>query len=148
MHEFTKRAVGGRPRRRTPFSNRIIAMILTSPLHSLLDNWLIVIAYRGRRTGRMLSTPVEYVRVGARVIVLVADAPAKQWWRNVRADPAVEVVLDGVRRNGQATVGRPQDAGMAADLRRYLARKPRAAAVAARESSAIVRIDLDPVPAR
>ena len=148
MRESTQHAGGGREGRRAPLYNRFVVMILTSPLHALLDGGLTVVRFRGRRTGRMLSTPVEYVRVGERVIVLVANAPAKQWWKNVRANPEVGVVLRVAPRTGRATVGRPRDADMADDLRHYLARKPRSAAVAARESSVIVRIDLDPAATR
>jgi deazaflavin-dependent oxidoreductase (nitroreductase family) len=99
--------------------------VLRSPLRRLLGSGILLVDYRGRRSGRSLTTPAEYVRDGDRLLVLVAHPGDKQWWRNVQEIPVVQVVLDGRSREMIATV----EEGTAArpDLALYASARPRAA---------------------
>ena len=138
--------------------NRLMGMMLRSPFGRLIPG-VMLISYRGRRSGRRLSTPVEYVRAGDRVVVVVGRAKAKQWWRNVRADPEVDVHLEGSDRHGRATVHDAVDAEAIDDLAVYVTRRPstakalgigpdglpdRSALAQAASSTVTVRIDLAP----
>ena len=50
--------------------NPIMASLLRSPLHRWLSRNTMLISVRGRKTGRMLTTPVNYVRVGDELLVV------------------------------------------------------------------------------
>lgn len=108
-------------------SNRPLASLLRSPLGRWLGRSVALVTFSGRRSGRTLSTPVEYVRDGAAALVFVASPDRKQWWRNVRAEPTVRVVLAGQALPMRATV--LDDGGPAAvqALTTYLAARPRLA---------------------
>jgi deazaflavin-dependent oxidoreductase (nitroreductase family) len=101
----------------------------------------MLIPYRGRRSGHTITTPVEPVRDGYRLIVLVAHSGEKQWWRNVREDPKVEVCVDSRVEPAVATVEIGADA--AEDLARYVAARPRSAPLAATfDDVVIVRLEV------
>ncbi len=115
---------------------RLTSTLLKSPAGRGLARSTTVITYRGRTTGRTLSTPVEYVRDGSRVTILVASPERKQWWRNVRAAGEVRLLLDGVERPGLATVLAAP--GAADALAGYVAERPRSAKAAGAGALAVV----------
>jgi deazaflavin-dependent oxidoreductase (nitroreductase family) len=115
---------------------RMTTALLKSRAGRGLARSTTVITYRGRTTGRTLSTPVEYVRDGSRFTILVADPERKQWWRNVRADGEVRLLVEGVERTGRATVLDAPDAAHA--LAGYVAERPRSARAAAAGALAVV----------
>jgi deazaflavin-dependent oxidoreductase (nitroreductase family) len=84
--------------------NSLIVTILRSPLHPLLSGMVIVLRYRGRRSGRRYTIPVQYVEHDNRFVVAALDADRKQWWRNVLARPEVEVLHRGRWRSARAEV--------------------------------------------
>jgi deazaflavin-dependent oxidoreductase (nitroreductase family) len=106
-------------RRPLGMMNSAVLALLHSPLHGLLDPGLCVLTYRGRRTGRRVTLPVVYARDGDRIVVLVGDAPDKQWWRNFTSPAPVEV-RRGVRsRTGTARVVPPDDPSYPTAWRAY-----------------------------
>ena len=117
--------------------------LLRSPLRRVAGSGLMLVTYRGRRSGRVYTTPVEFVRDGDRLLVLVAHPEHKQWWRNVAADPAVQVRLGGRDRMARATVESGAEEA-ADDLAAYTAARPRSTRVAATGNRVVVvRLDLD-----
>lgn len=136
--------MGSSPRHalRSRLVNPVVGAVLRSPLHRFLSGGLMLITYRGRRTGRERTIPVMYAEKGDRLIVLVGDATAKQWWRNLRGGAPVELRLRGGLRRGHATVvtGGPTETG--ALLSTYLTRFPRAARAAGGKQVVMVVIDL------
>jgi hypothetical protein len=50
--------------------NSFIAWLLRSPLHGLLSANTLLITMAGRKTGRPITTPVNYVRDGDRLWVI------------------------------------------------------------------------------
>jgi hypothetical protein len=63
---------------------------------------LTLITVTGRRSGRRYTIPVGYLETADAVLVLVNDAPSKTWWRNYLEGGPIEVLLRGVRRQGDA----------------------------------------------
>jgi F420H(2)-dependent quinone reductase len=53
------------------------------------------LTFRGRRSERRIDVPVLYATRGDALIVLIGDAPDKQWWRNFRLPRDVEVRCRG-----------------------------------------------------
>jgi len=84
--------------------NPLVAWVLRSPLHPLLDRGLLMLRVTGRRTGRQYWIPVGYQHDGRTITVLVSKAPRKRWWRNYRDPGPVDVLLRGRTLHGRAHV--------------------------------------------
>jgi hypothetical protein len=96
-------------RRPSGIANRLVLVMLRSPLHRLLGGGLCELSYRGRRTGRRISLPVLYAADGKRVVVIVGDAPDKRWWRNFTEPGPIEVRIGGHTHAGTARIVAPRD---------------------------------------
>jgi hypothetical protein len=82
--------------------NPVVAWLLRSPLHPLLDWGLMLVTVTGRRSGRVYTIPVGYQRDGDALVVLVSKPSRKQWWRNYRDRRPIDVWLRGRAQHGQA----------------------------------------------
>jgi hypothetical protein len=78
--------------------NPVMGAILRSPLHGLLSPYLVLVTFRGRRTGREFSAPVGYRQDGDALQMLVHGA----WWKNLRPEARVRVQLRGRERMARA----------------------------------------------
>ncbi|WP_433208550.1 nitroreductase family deazaflavin-dependent oxidoreductase [Dactylosporangium sp. CS-047395] len=59
---------------------------------------LLLLTTTGRRTGKHHTNPMMYVRLDDRLLVVASAAGAEHdpdWYRNLAADPAVTVEVDG-----------------------------------------------------
>ena len=75
------------------FINPAMRLLLRSPLHGLVSRSLMLITFKGRVTGRTYTTPVRYIRVGAKIRWFTSrDA---KWWPNLKHDPTVVLRLAG-----------------------------------------------------
>lgn len=79
--------------------NRIISWLLRSPLHGLLSKNIMLIRVTGRKSGRIYTTPVNYVRDGG--ILWVTSFRNRTWWRNLKGGAPVSVLLEGKELRGQ-----------------------------------------------
>ena len=62
---------------------------------------ICLLEHRGRRTGKMRSTPLVYLRDADRIVVVASQAGRPNhplWFRNIEADPEVTVQIRGERR--------------------------------------------------
>lgn len=103
------------------FGNGFVAGLLRSPLHGLISSAVMLVSVRGRRSGRLISTPVNYVRVDHSLWTV--SLPERQWWRNLRGGAPVTLRLAGrdVTVRGTALEA-PED--VAAGLARIVQRHP------------------------
>lgn len=86
-----------------PFLNRSMAIMLRTPgLQRLVGKGIALLTFKGRRTGRSITTPVSYLRDGDRV--LTTAHRTRQWWRNLVSHPDVVIRLAGVDYPGIASV--------------------------------------------
>jgi hypothetical protein len=77
-------------------ANPLVRAVLESRAHALLSGQLLVLAYRGRRSGRAYRIPLRYARVSARGVAAIAVEPAgKDWWRSFEAPHPATLVLRG-----------------------------------------------------
>jgi F420H(2)-dependent quinone reductase len=106
--------------------NPVVLVLLRSPLHPVLSRSLMILGYQGRKTGRWRSLPCVYARDGQDLYVVPGQAGRKVWWRNLRQPTRVRLHLQGRDLEGIATASSDAEA-VAAGLRRYLARYPKAA---------------------
>jgi hypothetical protein len=98
-----------RRRRRLPQGNPIVLAVLRSRAHRLLSGAAIELRYVGRRSGREFVLPVEYARLGERLVVRPQGTESKTWWRNFRTEWPVTVRQAGRLRRGAAWVVEPDD---------------------------------------
>ena len=63
---------------------------------------IMVLTHTGRRTGRRRQTPVNYAPIGDAVFCTAGFGPRSDWYRNLLADPRVEVWLPKARWQGLA----------------------------------------------
>jgi hypothetical protein len=106
--------------------NRFVIALLRSPLHRALSRSVDVIRFRGRRTGREVVTPTQYVRHGDDVVILVGRPGSKTWWRNFRNGHDLDVLLNRrwVPMRGQVIVGDELPDAIVPLLDAYLERFP------------------------
>ncbi|MGY1600769.1 nitroreductase/quinone reductase family protein [Geodermatophilus sp. SYSU D00815] len=61
---------------------------------------ILMLSHRGRRTGRVHTTPVAYVRDGGDYVVAASNGGIDiepHWWQNLQADPRGSVEVRGRR---------------------------------------------------
>jgi deazaflavin-dependent oxidoreductase (nitroreductase family) len=79
--------------------NPIMLWLLRSLLHGMLSGNTLVITYTGRKSGKLFSTPVNYVRDGD--VLWTISYRRRTWWRNL-ADSPVTLRLQGKDVTGVA----------------------------------------------
>lgn len=87
-------------RRPPKIANTIAALLLRSPLHGMLSNFLILLTFTGRKSGKKYAIPVGYGRKD-NTLALFTD---HSWYKNLQANPKVQVRLKGKVRSGTAQV--------------------------------------------
>lgn len=88
---------------RAPWYNRLFASILCSRAHFLLSNNFLLITLRGRKSGRLISTPVNYVNARGGNFYIISKRE-RRWWRNLCDGAQVTLRLRGQERSGVGSV--------------------------------------------
>ncbi|MDN5914302.1 MAG: nitroreductase family deazaflavin-dependent oxidoreductase [Pseudonocardia sp.] len=98
--------------------NTVVRPLVASPRWGrLVDRWMTVVTYTGRRSGRTFSIPVGYRRDGDELTIAVEMPDRKNWWRNFTGEGApILVRLGGVDRAGHGTARR-DDQGVRVSVR-------------------------------
>ena len=110
-----------------PLANRVMALLLCSPLHFLASGSIMLVRFTGRRSGARRATPVRYLREGERRLVCLTSRRTA-WWHNFREAASVELQLAGRRVSATAEAFPEADVEIDAVLRRMLAAHPSDAA--------------------
>lgn len=88
--------------------NPLIIACLKSPLHGLLSRNMMVITITGRKSGKRISVPTNYIC--DQNTLWVISWRTRAWWRNLRQGAPVEVLLAGQNLAGHGQVAEdPQD---------------------------------------
>jgi hypothetical protein len=88
----------------------VVAAILSSPFHWPLSCILMLLGITGRKTGRRYTIPVAYHQADDAIIVMVADAAHRSWWRNFREPGPIELHLRGSTVAAHAELLSPESA--------------------------------------
>ncbi len=109
-------------------ANTMVAWLLQSPAHGVLSRSTALVRYTGRRSGRQITTPVQYAADGDALVILVGRPQTKRWWRNFDDERDLEVLVRRawVPMTGTALVGSDDPDTVAPLLATYLARFPKA----------------------
>jgi deazaflavin-dependent oxidoreductase (nitroreductase family) len=78
--------------------NPIMIWLLKSPFHGMLSKNMMVVSVTGRKSGRVITTPTNYLRDGNTLWVI--SWRDRNWWRNLRSGAVVRLVLAGKRIEG------------------------------------------------
>ncbi len=96
-------------------ANRFVTSMLRSPLHVFMSG-ILLITVAGRKTGRAISTPVNYVRDGE--TLLVTSKTDRTWWKNVRGGAKVTLLIGGKAYQADA-IAREDRQGVETKLLRF-----------------------------
>lgn len=80
--------------------NPIMALLLRSPLHSLLSKSLMLLSFTGRKSGKRYSVPVGYMQAGQDLFVFTHS----KWGKNLSGGVPVTLRLRGRNVAGTATL--------------------------------------------
>ncbi len=123
------------PLRLLRLANPLVRAVLDSRVHGILSGRLVLVEYRGPRSGRTFRIPLRYAPTGDGGIAALAVRPErKQWWRAFALGGSATLTIRGapVSARGEITAGEARSAALEA----YLARYPRSRRVA--EDAAVV----------
>jgi deazaflavin-dependent oxidoreductase (nitroreductase family) len=80
--------------------NSLVTAILRSPLHGMRSHRLLLLTFTGRKSGKEFTTSIRYVQEGETLRMTVVYP----WWKNLRGQATVRVLLRGNTRTGTAEV--------------------------------------------
>ncbi len=102
--------------------------MLQSPMHGFGSKALCLLTFRGRKSGRELTTPLSFVRDGD--IVRLLTSQQTQWWKNFVGEPAdVEVEIARTVYHGRAESILTDGDRLRDGVRQFLTALPRDAVV-------------------
>lgn len=76
--------------------------LLRSPLHFFVSKRTMLIYVKGRKSGKVYTTPVDYGRNNDEVYAITSMKYA--WWKNLRGGDDVDLLIQGKRLTGEAQV--------------------------------------------
>jgi F420H(2)-dependent quinone reductase len=122
--------------------NPVVRRLLRSRWHARLSGALALLTYRGARSGREYTIPVQYAEdERGRYVLVPGGAEHKRWWRNLREPAPVHLLVAGRDVEGVGRVlADPAEAEAAKAV--FLRRFPRAAR--ALEGGAVVVVRVEP----
>jgi hypothetical protein len=112
--------------------NPMMIWLLKSPLHGFISKNMMLTTVTGRKSGKQISTPTNYLRDGNTLWVI--SLRERTWWRNLRGGAQARVLLAGRTVEGRGQVIEEQKA-VAQSLFDYYSKVPQVAKY--------VQIDLD-----
>jgi hypothetical protein len=77
--------------------------LLRSPLHKRFSDKFMLLAFKGSKSGKGYSIPVEYFLEGDDMVYVITKH-TNLWWRNIKGGVPVTVSIKNKIRNGIAEV--------------------------------------------
>ncbi len=130
-------------------ANRLTVWLARSRMHRLVSGSILVVSYRGRRSGQPHVLPVQYAadpRDPAVLVVYPAHAERKTWWRNFTDGWVAMLVLRRVEREAHGQVLTAASPGRDDAVAAYRHRWPRVS-VGEQEPIVLFRLGSGPGPA-
>lgn len=83
--------------------NRLIALMLRTPLvQRVVGRTFALLIVTGAKTGRRYTVPVQYLSRNGEFVV--GTLRTRQWWKNVRHHPDIEMRIAGTWVSGRARI--------------------------------------------
>ena len=102
----------------------IMKWVLKSPFHGFVSKGMMLTSVTGRRSGRTITTPTNYLRDGD--TLWVVSWRDRKWWKNLRGGAPMRVRLAGKDVEGCGEVVEQQEA-LARSLFEYYHKAPQLA---------------------
>jgi deazaflavin-dependent oxidoreductase (nitroreductase family) len=135
-------------------------LVLKSPIHGVLSGNILLITFKGKKSGKVYATPVNYILDGDTVLITTDSV----WWKNLRGSAPVTVRIKGKDYAGvgeavtdhdacaeaiRAMINRFPNYGKWANIGNDADGKPVAADIdrAVRDGRVLVRVQLAEAPA-
>ena len=83
--------------------NALLSLRLRSPWHAEASQTLLLLAFRGKKSGKQYRFPVGYIQEGQSDLVVLTPR-MRSWWKNFRQGAPVTVYVQGRKRQGMASV--------------------------------------------
>lgn len=104
----------------SPILNKTMKFVLRSPLHGMVSNYLTLITFTGRKSGKHYTTPVSYYQQEDTVFIFTHA----NWWKNLRGGVPVTIRLRGRDYPGMAEVIVEDKDAIAVQLAAHLKQSP------------------------
>ena len=78
--------------------NSFMTFMLRSPIHGVMSGSTMLITVTGRKSGRPITTPVNYYQEGDTLWVI--SNRERTWWRNLKGGAPAKLRLRGQEVNG------------------------------------------------
>ncbi len=111
------------PFRPPQFLNQTIQYVLLSPLHRLVSKNLLLVTFKGRKSGKMFTAPVGYTLEGNTVTIFTDH----QWYKNLQNNAPVLLRIQGKSYRGTAHVVENDKGVVEKGLTEFVKRKSGAA---------------------
>lgn len=82
--------------------NPMMTWLLKSPFHTFISKNTMLISVTGRKSGKTISTPTNYLRDGN--MLWVISWRERKWWKNLRGGAKVRILLAGKNVEGRGQV--------------------------------------------
>ena len=88
--------------------NRFMVFMWKLGMGRMVNFWpaavgrIMVIKHRGRKSGKEYLTPVNYAPIKGEVYCTAGFGPGSDWYRNIQANPGVELWLPSGKRKARA----------------------------------------------
>jgi hypothetical protein len=92
-------------------ANPVVRLILRSRFHRWMSASVLLITYRGRKSGKEFTLPVNYARDGHFIYIVPGMPERKSWWRNFREMTPVRLTLRGEVLSGNGVLLDPVTQG-------------------------------------
>jgi deazaflavin-dependent oxidoreductase (nitroreductase family) len=109
-----------------PAHDRAVVGLLGSPVRRVLGRSLLVLRVTGTVTGRVYDLPVSFAADPDGLVVAPGRPETKRWWRNLRREARVRVLVDGAWHEADAVVVTPRGSAYVAARSTYVRRFPQA----------------------
>ena len=97
--------------------------MLRSPLHGLMSKFIMLLSYRGRKSGKLYTIPVGYMQQG-KTVTLFTD---HDWWKNLQNHETVTLRIQGRDYQGTTEVVHNQPDIIAPELMTFVRKNSNAA---------------------
>ena len=89
--------------------NPTMSLLLRSPLHGFWSKSLMLITFKGRKSGKSFTTPVRYIQNNG--VIRCFTSSQNQWWRNFRDGAEVVLRVEGkdARYTAHAIENQPEE---------------------------------------
>lgn len=104
--------------------NPMMIRLLKSPLHGFVSKNMMLTTVTGRKSGKQISTPTNYLRDGNTLWVI--SWRDRIWWKNLRGGAKIQVLLAGKNVEGCGQVIE-QEKSVAQSLFEYYSKVPQVA---------------------